>query len=76
MKNDTTIGRGIRLKEVIKLAKLGIINYLYISSIDRLGRDTSRLLQLIRILTESGMVAKTVDETTHNGLNSDGKPAQ
>jgi DNA invertase Pin-like site-specific DNA recombinase len=65
------------LKEVQKLARRGSIDYLYISSIDRLARDTFKVLQLVRSLTESGVVVKTVDDTAtaFGGFNPGGKCA-
>ena len=49
------------LRELQKLAENRSIDYLYVCTIDRLGREIVKTLQLLKILAEADVTVKTVD---------------
>lgn len=49
------------LEELQELARSGSIDYLYISALDRLGRDSLKTLQILKCLEESDVTVKTID---------------
>jgi DNA invertase Pin-like site-specific DNA recombinase len=69
---DVASGKSLQragLEELQKLTKNRSIDYLYVTTIDRLGRDTVKTLQLLQSLKESGVIVKTTDgEFTFSGL--------
>jgi len=61
------------LQELQKLAENRSIDYLYVCTIDRLGRQIVKTLQLLKSLAEANVTVKTVDgEFTFSDLNNIG----
>jgi DNA invertase Pin-like site-specific DNA recombinase len=49
------------LQKLQQLAENRKIDFLYVSTIDRLGRETVKTLQLLKSLAEADVTVKTVD---------------
>jgi len=60
---DIASGKSQRhgLQELQKLAENRSIDYLYVCTIDRLGREIVKTLQLLKSLSEADVTVKTVD---------------
>jgi DNA invertase Pin-like site-specific DNA recombinase len=55
------------LEELQKLVKSKSIDYLYVSTSDRLGREPAKILQLLQRLENAGITLRTIDKEVKLG---------